>query len=136
MTLGFRRLTMVRSYTYLSAACVVSLKMIDKRNKEANRTSENCQDVSAESFGVRKPRVSNLRRETTTSRNKSAMTTKLNDSDKVLGRTVYEFYERRISNSVKVTCSLSEKIYFTKPQGYSSTGLKPSWSKATLLLNL
>ena len=39
---------MVRSYTYLSTTCVVSLKMIDKRNKEANRTSENCQDVSAE----------------------------------------------------------------------------------------
>ena len=69
-------------------------------------------------FGVRKPRVSNLRREATTSRDQSAMTMKLDDFDKDVGRTVYEFYDRRISNSVKVTCSLSEKIYFTKPQGY------------------
>jgi hypothetical protein len=79
---------MVRSYPYLSAACVVSLKMLDKRNKESNRTSGNCQDISAESFGVRKPRVSNLRREATTSRNQSAMTIKLGDSNKDVGRTV------------------------------------------------
>jgi len=94
---------MVRSYTHLSAACIVSLKMIGKRSKEANRTSENCQDVSAESFGVRKPRVSNLRREARTSRDHSSMTMKLEDSDKDVGRAVYEFYDRRISNSVKVT---------------------------------
>jgi len=46
------------------------------------------------------------------------MTIKLGDADKYVGRTVYEFYDRRISNRVKVTFSLSEKINFTIPQGY------------------
>jgi len=69
-------------------------------------------------FWREKKRVSNLRRETKTSRDHGAMTMKLGDPDKDVGRTFCEFYYRRISNSVKVTLSLSEKMYFTVPQGY------------------
>jgi len=92
--------------------------MIVQRNNEENRTSGNGQDVSAESFGMRKPHVSNLRREAKTSRDQGTMTMQLGDPDKDVGGTVYEFYDRRIFNRVKVTLSLSEKIYFTTPQGY------------------
>jgi len=47
---------------------------------------------------MRKPHDSNLRREAKTSRDQGTMTMKLGDSDKDVGGTVYEFYDRRISN--------------------------------------
>jgi hypothetical protein len=78
---------MIWSHPYFNAACVVSLKMIVQRNNEENRTSGSCQDVSVESFGVRKTRVSNLHREVKTSRNQGTMTMKLGDPDKDIGRT-------------------------------------------------
>jgi hypothetical protein len=41
-------LTMAWSYSYLSAACVLSLKTIGQRNNETNRTSGIFQAVIAE----------------------------------------------------------------------------------------
>lgn len=68
----------------------MSLKIIVQRNNEENRTSGNCQDVSTEFFGLRKPRVSNLPREAKMSSYHGAMTMKLGDPAKYVGRTVYE----------------------------------------------
>jgi len=64
--------------------------MIVQRNNEENQASGNCKDLSTETFGVRKLRVSNLLREAKTSRDQGAMTMKLGVPDKYVGRTVYE----------------------------------------------
>jgi hypothetical protein len=97
---------------------VPSLKVIGQRNNEANRTSGNFQAVTAESFSVGKSSVSNVRKEVKMLRDHKALAIKLGDPDKDVGRTVCEFYDRRIFKSVKVTHSLSEKMYYTAPQGY------------------
>lgn len=65
--------------------------MIVHRNNEENWTSGNCQDLSAETFGVRTPRVSNLRREAKKSREQDAMTMNPSDPDKDVGRPSMNF---------------------------------------------